>query len=74
MSLQGSSIGKYNAQWVRGFQVSAEGGNSVKEWLGSATLRKKAEYPASAHLKIMFPTQTTVEDVGREVCIFLLFF
>ncbi|KAF9518779.1 hypothetical protein BS47DRAFT_1337912 [Hydnum rufescens UP504] len=68
LEYQGSSIGKYTADWVRGFQISAEGAmNGYEDWFEMPSKKRAAlPFPKKEHLKIMFPTLQTVNRVGRQ--------
>lgn len=65
---QGSSIGRYTADWIRGFRISAAGGNGYDAWLSmSAKAIKEQSYPDKDLMKILYPTLETVDAAGRFV-------
>ncbi|KAF8330786.1 tyrosyl-DNA phosphodiesterase-domain-containing protein [Cantharellus anzutake] len=66
LEYQGSSIGRYTADWIQGFRISATGGNGYNSWLSmSAKAIKEQPYPSKSLMKILYPTLETVDAAGR---------
>ncbi|KAF8305772.1 phospholipase D/nuclease [Clavulina sp. PMI_390] len=64
LECQGSSIGRYNADWVDAFRRSAQGG-PYDEWFDlTPKQRTTLQYPPPERLKILFPARDTVERAG----------
>ncbi|KAF8305783.1 hypothetical protein DL93DRAFT_2089276 [Clavulina sp. PMI_390] len=65
-----SSLAPYTTQWLRQFEISAEGGDGHQKFMKLSS-KARAALPVSGKFGVVYPTQKSIESMGpRLVCTF----